>query len=115
MPGTKSEDLYCDSCSATGLMHSYCWVLGVNQMDKREADDPCFYLLAIWSPGIFLGLVPHIRTLDVNELLLEQYYTVIVASYTCSLKFFIHLPLKILVIDKPPAWKLLMDDHRRGP
>lgn len=87
----------------------------MNQMDKREADDPCFYLLAIWSPGISLRLVPHIRILDVNELLLEQYYTVIVASYTCSLRFLIHLLLDILVIDKPPAWKLLMDDHRRGP
>lgn len=42
----------------------------MNQMDKREADDPCFYLLAIWSPGISLRLVPHIRILDVNELLL---------------------------------------------
>ena len=52
----------------------------MNQMDKREADDPCFYLLAIWNPGISLRLVPHIRILDVNELLLEQYYTVIVAK-----------------------------------
>jgi len=26
--------------------------MGMRQMDKREADDPCFYLLAIWSPGM---------------------------------------------------------------
>lgn len=37
------------------LMHSVS--LGVMQMDKREADDPCFYLLAIWNPGTSLKIL----------------------------------------------------------
>lgn len=41
------------------------------QMDRREVDDPCYYLLAIWSPGKISGfqfLVSHLSVVRVRRL-----------------------------------------------
>ncbi len=41
------------------------------QMDRREVDDPCYYLLAIWSPGKISGfqfLFKHLSVVGVRRL-----------------------------------------------